>query len=270
MSATAWSTRSRRREAREVSPLALDYDLIIREGESLLCAASEHERDHYRLALAAAYHQRASRAWAAGDRVAALPDAERAVELDPSWLRYATTHALALEAAGRRDEARAKLAAATAAAPAEDFTGEESYRSHYREPDRPAAADRARALATAGLMALRAGDARAAIAALRTADTAYPSAAHAHALGAALWAAGDIAAAVEAEARSVVLEPRNARYRWALVTSLRKLGRDAEAREHAESIVAAGPEDAAHRERFRRLFGEDALARADGKLGAPP
>jgi hypothetical protein len=45
-----------------------------------------------------------------------------------------------------------------------------------------------------------------------------------------------------------------ARYRWALVLSLRKLGRDGEARRHTEEILARAPEDAAHRERFARLF----------------
>lgn len=237
-----------------VPPIPLDYDLVIRDGEALLARADRYERKYYTLQLAAAYHQRACRAWAAGDRAAALPDAERAVELDPVWLSYATTRALALEAAGRRDEARSVIAAALAAAPP-PLRPVQTMWEMRRQQNSPTAADLARAHATSGLLALRAGDADAAVASLRAALDLDETAAHAHALGAALYAAGDIAAAAVAEARSVELEPGNARYRWALAGSLRKLGRAAEARAHAEAAIAAEPDDAVHRERFAKLFG---------------
>ena len=81
-----------------------------------------------------------------------------------------------------------------------------------------------------------------------------PTALHAHCLGATLHARGDVAGAAELEARSVKLEPSNARYRWALIMSLRKLGRDGEAREQAELILETEPGVAAHRERFARFF----------------
>ncbi len=77
---------------------------------------------------------------------------------------------------------------------------------------------------------------------------------YAHALGAARYARGDFNGAAEAEALSIALEPSIARYRWALVGSLRKLGRDREARQQAEAIVASEPQVAAHRARFERLF----------------
>lgn len=54
---------------------------------------------------------------------------------------------------------------------------------------------------------------------------------------------------------SVELAPSNARYRWALVLSLKKLGRAAEAREHAERLLQIGPDiAAAYRERIERLY----------------
>ncbi|MFT3765082.1 MAG: hypothetical protein QM820_06145 [Minicystis sp.] len=237
-----------------VPPIPLDYDLVIREGEALLAGAGRHERRYYTLHLAAAYHQRVCRAWAAGDRAAALPDAERAVDLDPAWLRYATTRTLALDAAGRRDEARSVIAAALAASPP-PLRPVQTMRDLLRQRDSPTAADLARAHATSGMLALRAGDADAAAASLRAALDLDETAAHAHAFGAALYAAGDIASAAIAEARSVELEPENARYRWALVGSLRKLGRDAEARAHAEAAIAAEPDNAVHREQLAALFG---------------
>jgi Flp pilus assembly protein TadD len=89
---------------------------------------------------------------------------------------------------------------------------------------------------------------------LRRAMELDPTALHAHCLGAALHARGDVAGAAQFEARSVELEPWNARYRWALIMSLRKLGRDGEAREQAELILEMEPGVAAHRERFARFF----------------
>jgi Flp pilus assembly protein TadD len=85
-------------------------------------------------------------------------------------------------------------------------------------------------------------------------DNALLLSACGHCLGAALYACGDVAAAAEVEARSVELEPGNARYRWALVISLRKLGRAREAQAQAERILALEPAVAAHRARFERLF----------------
>lgn len=83
----------------------------------------------------------------------------------------------------------------------------------------------------------------------------HPTALSAHGLGAVLYASGDVEAAAEVELRSVQMEPANTRYRWALVASLRKLGREKEAREHAARTLEIEPDVPAHRERFGRLFG---------------
>jgi tetratricopeptide (TPR) repeat protein len=113
----------------------------------------------------------------------------------------------------------------------------------------------ARAHATRGLIAFREGNLVQARLDLRRAMELQPNAFHAHSLGAALYACNDVAGAAEAEERSVALAPSNARYRWALVLSLRKLGRSGEAREHAERILQMGPRAAAaYRERIARLF----------------
>jgi tetratricopeptide (TPR) repeat protein len=121
--------------------------------------------------------------------------------------------------------------------------------------DPPSPQELARAHATRGLVALRQGNHAQAELDLRRAMELSPDAFHAHSLGAALYARGDIAGAAHVEERSVELAPSNPRYRWALALSLRKLGRPNDAREHAERILQLGPDVAAeYRERIVRLF----------------
>jgi tetratricopeptide (TPR) repeat protein len=251
---------------RELPPLPIEWDAVIEEGEDLLSAAHEYHREYVALPLAAAYHQRASGTAAAGapsgagplsgDPAQALKDAERAVALDPI-LPHVTTRAVLLDRLGRRAEAREALDRALAAPPA---SSEVRFRFAESPADRATAARaKARSLGARGMIALRLGDPSAAEPYLRAAlDGDLPDqevALYAHALGAARYARGDFAGAAEAEARSVTLAPDNTRYRWALVGSLRKLGRHREAREHAEAILTREPDVAEHRARFARLFG---------------
>jgi tetratricopeptide (TPR) repeat protein len=239
----------------ELPTLPLEWDAIIAEGEALLLAARYH-REYIELPLAAAYHQRASRTAARGAPVAALKDAERAVELDPI-LPYATTRAVLLDRLERHDEAREVLDRALS----KPLVPREPRPRFVETPAARAAATRvrARALGARGMVVLRQGDPSAAEPdLLATIDGELPdaeAALYAHGLGAARYARGDFAGAAEAEARSVALAPENARYRWALVGSLRRLGRHAEARAHAEAILEREPDVAPHRERFARLFG---------------
>jgi tetratricopeptide (TPR) repeat protein len=231
-----------------VSPIRLDLDAVIADGEAVLASGVSIGAP-----LAHAYHQRASRAWAAGEHDAALRDAERAVELDGDWRPYRTTCAVILDRLGRPREALRQLRA-PAPAPA----------TPRRRRRRPVLTKRekARFSATRGLVLLRLGKPAEAARDLLVAFEVSPTAFHAHALGAARYASGDMAGAAEAEARSVELDPGTARYRWALVLSLRRLGRDGEARRHAEEILSREPESAAHRERFARLFPGPSAERA--------
>lgn len=223
-----------------------DWDLAIADGEAELRGALASDRPWVAVPLAAAYHQRASRAWAQGDRAAALRDAERAVALDGARVSHRTTLALALVAAGRHGDAARVLDRAPV-----DREGFES------------AEDEARFRAARGVAALKAGEPAAAARHLRAAVSAAvspaasgaPAALYAHLLGDALEQTGDLAGASAAHDTAATLEPGEARYRWALVRTLRALGRDGEARANAEAIVARVPEDAAHRARFERLFG---------------
>jgi Flp pilus assembly protein TadD len=238
---------------RSVPPLGIDWDAVIAEGEALLARHEEETRPkrsgtaivrpfkdgRLQTMLADAYHQRACGAFQDGDRAAALRDAQRAVALEGEWLPYQTTCAVILDGLGRTREARRLLGG-----------------GHPRgEPERSRTPEDARFYATRGLVCLRLRRFKEAVRDLDLAFDVAPTAFHAHALGAARYALGDIAGAAEVEARSVELEPANARYRWALVISLHKLGRDAEARTHAEEILAREPKNTAHRDRFARLFG---------------
>lgn len=239
---------------RELPPLPLEWDAVIAEGEELWSAAHQYHREYVALPLAAAYHQRASRTAAEGDPAAALKDAERAVALDPT-LPYATTRAVLLDRIGRHAEAREALDMALSKPLAP---------SGPRFPETPddlatAARARARALGARGMIALRQGDPSAAepdlLAALDGKLPRPDAALYAHGLGAARYARNDFAGAAEAEIRSATLAPENTRYRWALVGSLRKLGRHQEALKYAKEILAREPDVAEHRKRFARLFG---------------
>jgi tetratricopeptide (TPR) repeat protein len=124
-----------------------DWDAVIADGEDALAGpVDDWARAYFELPLAAAYHQRACRAWAAGDRAAALADAQRAATLDAVWLPYQTTRALCLDAAGRVAEGAQALDEALGRPPPADSTFD-------RLPD-PGPAEQARARAARGSIAL--------------------------------------------------------------------------------------------------------------------
>jgi Flp pilus assembly protein TadD len=211
-----------------VNEVALDWDFQGREGDEYIAVP-----------LATAYHQRACGSFARGDLSAALADVERARQLD-DFPPYRTTLAAVLDALNRGSEARAVIAAALA-----------EWRS-CRQGDPPSEVERARAHAMRGAFALRDGDLALAESDLRRAFRLDPTATHAHHLGAALYARGNLIGARAAESRSVELAPDNPRYRWALAVTLHELGRVNEARAHAREAVARDP---AYRERLLRRFG---------------
>ncbi len=230
-----------------VPRLRFDWDHVIADGEARLARITRDQaRAYITLPLAAAYHQRACREWARGDRAAALRDAERAVALDRDFLSYEVTRAVLLDALGRGEEAYLSIDRALR-------------RSARRSPQSAPwggalpDADLARAHALRGSIALRRGDPAGAAVDLRRAMALRPCAAHAHAFGAALYALGDFKGAAGAEAWSVKSSPANTRYRWALVGSLRRLGLDSEALAQAERIIALEPDNASHREKLAAL-----------------
>jgi len=183
-----------------VPPPRLDWDRVISDGHAELPPVTD-ERAHGHVAgpLAAAHHQRASRAWAAGDRASALRDAEQAVALHGDWLPYTTTRAVMLDALGRGEEALRSLDEAIARA-SEKATSARAPRL-WPVPAR----ERARAYATRGMIAFRRGELAEAARDLRRAMDAHPTAHYARCLGAALHALGDLEGAAEAEEKLAVL-----------------------------------------------------------------
>ncbi|HEY0138771.1 MAG TPA: hypothetical protein VGB85_32020, partial [Nannocystis sp.] len=233
----------------DLPPVRLDWDAVIAEGEAILADPSRPRYLMWRgrdlavdgwieLPLAAAYHQRASRAFAQADLAPALRDSERAAALD-DHAPYHTTRAIVLDALGRTAESRAAIALATSGA---------------RSPG-PSAQELARFLATRGLFALHDGAGDHGLADLRRACELHPAATYFHGLAAALAAAGDSEAAVAAERRAVVVArgPDETHHRWALVARLYALGRVDEARAQAETAVRQWPRQHG---RFLRYFGE--------------
>ncbi len=85
-----------------------DWDAMIDLGERLLPEHAGDLVDFIALPLAAAHHQRASRAHAAGDHESALRDAERAIALDP-YPSYLGTRAVLLDRLGRPAEATRQI-----------------------------------------------------------------------------------------------------------------------------------------------------------------
>jgi hypothetical protein len=168
---------------RALSRVFPDWNVVIADGEEFLKSDPRHRNeDHVKLPLATAYHQRASRAWARGEREAALADVDRALELD-DHAPYHTTRAVLLDALNRRDEALAAIAMA--------FTMDAGAKERgFWTPDEQAArekarnAERARAHLTRGLLALRAGSLDEAEADVRRADELAPSALSTRALAA--------------------------------------------------------------------------------------
>lgn len=250
-----------------VPRLRFDWDHVIADGEAELARLESH-RDFIGYPLAVAYHQRACRAWAAGDRSAALQDAERAMALDGNFLPYANTRAVMLDGLGRSQEARRVLdeaLARVAAQPQDQWIRAEAF---SKDGDTflwgDDSTEVARAHATRGAASLRLGQPEQAAADLRRAMDLRPYGLYAHLLGAAMYSLGDFEAAAEAEKRSVELAPHVARYRWALVATLRRLGRDADSLEQAEAIIAMEPEDASHREKLLLLGRPDSQRRQEG------
>ncbi len=229
---------------RSLPPFPLDWDRVIVEGERR-ASAHVYGAEHYAIALAVAYHARARDRRAAGALAAALGDVERAVALHGDFLMYHTTRAVLLDTLGRRGEARRVL---------DDALAKVEAAGRYSRWD-SSDAERARACATRGMIALREGAPAEAEPDLRRAMTLCVDPLYAHGLGAALYALGDVAGAAEAEACALELAPSNTRYRWAFIGSLRKLGRDHEALEQARAILALEPSSPAHLARFARLFG---------------
>lgn len=205
------------------------------------------------LHLACAYHQRASRSFAAGDAHAALVDVDRALALD-RCVGYQTTRAVLLDHLGQRTAARAEVAEACTRAGALRLASG-SLATFLAADELVSHSEYARALATAGLFAAHDGDLATAERDLRRSLALQPTAAAAHALGSVLYRLGEVADAAGFEAQSVELEPANARYRWALIVSLQRLGRTDEAHDHAIEVLRREPDDATHRARFARLFG---------------
>ncbi|MCY1008274.1 hypothetical protein OV079_22470 [Nannocystis pusilla] len=236
-------------------PPVLDWDRVIAAGEARLPDLVPRQRPYVVLPLAVAYHRRASlRAALAPDD--ALRDVDRAVELDPVAPHH-VTRAVLLDRLGRRDEARAAIAAAFAAP---EYTGASTVDDDgFGLLDAPVVVvgdrERARAHATRGTIALRDGDLALAEHDLRRAVDLDPDTAHLHALAAALYARGDLTGAAALEARAVELEPASTRYRWDLVVSLHRLGRRDEALFHARKLEAMEAGDPNGRARRIRLLG---------------
>ncbi|TKD00910.1 hypothetical protein [Polyangium fumosum] len=163
-----------------------DWDEVIVEGEAMLEEARlQRERDSHRdwvvyvkLPLAAAYHQRASRAWARGDVGAALGDVDRALALD-DHAPYHTTRAVLLDMLDRRTEARAAIATAFKVDARQENTqppwGEQDTDNNAKN------VERARAHLTRGILALRERSLDAAEEDLRRAEELDPTPASARA-----------------------------------------------------------------------------------------
>jgi tetratricopeptide (TPR) repeat protein len=240
-------------------PAEQDWDFIITEGK-----AESSDDPYITFPLAAAYHQRACRSAARGDLVAALHDVDHALAIDP-FVAYRLSRAALLERLEQGAVARFELAAAfadPALARPPATGGRPSYVTSLEYVDgewvhtTSVRADvHARAHAIRGMFRCHDGDLDGAAEDLRRALELHETAEVAHALGAALYACGDLEGAAAVERRSVELAPHNARHRWALVISLLRLDRREEAHELARSTVALAPDDPAYRERFARLFG---------------
>jgi tetratricopeptide (TPR) repeat protein len=234
------------------------FDAAIAEGERYLERYVVRLGEPILFLFAAAYHGRAVLAHAHRDFDAALRDVDRAVHFDP-FAPYFTTRAIILAARGDLPAAREAIDAAfhtvelaTRPPPARrDTAGARGQPPPRRSAEPLSDEEFARAHATRGTIALRQGDLDVAVSDLRAALALHMTAAHAHLLGAALYAAGDLAGAAEAEAQSVAIDATTPRYRWALIVSLHRLGNHAAARDHADVLLRAAP---AYRARVDRLF----------------
>ncbi|WAS96824.1 tetratricopeptide repeat protein [Nannocystis punicea] len=253
--ASDWDARIAALPVVDVLPLpALDWDRVIAAGEARLPELVPRQRAYVVLPLAVAYHRRATLRAAAAP-TDALRDAGRAAELDPIT-PYHVTRAVLLDRLGRRDEARAAIALAFATPEWTSAPTVEVDEIRLLNAGEVVLGDRerARAHATRGTIALRDGDLALAENDLRRALDLDLTAAHAHALGAVLYAGGDLAGAAALEARAVELEPASARYRWDLVVSLHRLGRRDEALVHARELEALEAGDPNGRARRIRLL----------------
>jgi tetratricopeptide (TPR) repeat protein len=247
-----WAERVARLPAVPVVPrLRYDWDAIVADGEALMATPPEdrfvaRHPEYVTVPLAAAYHQRASRIFNnSGDAAGALGDARLAVKWDAT-ASHRTTRAVILEATGELAAARAEIDAAFATAPL-TAPGEEEYR--YVEPLEPP--ELARAFAARGSIALRERAFAQAEEDLRRAWELDRRAEHAIAFAAALYSRGHVQAAAELEAEAALLAPAEPRHRWALLLSLIRLRRFAEARAQAEVLIGLAP--GVYEERLARV-----------------
>lgn len=205
--------------------LTCDWDAIASDGEALLSRAEPRWKPYIALPLAEAHHQRASVQWARGDLEGALTAVNRALALDRA-LPYLVTRSVVLAALGRVGEARYAIDAAFEAIAAlearDQAIRERGYERYEPIPMYvPDDAERARAFAARGTIALREKRAREALSDLEEA---------------------------------VRLAPSSARYRWSLASCLARLERRDEAITHARRSLELDPTEA-RRARYERLFG---------------
>lgn len=210
--------------------LTYDWDAIATDGEAQLSRAAPQRKLYIALPLAEAHHQRASALWARGDLDGALTAVNRALALDRA-LPYLVTRSVVLADLNRVGEARYAIDAAFEAIDAltlrDQAIRERGYAPLERVPTYvPDDAERARAFAARGAIALREKRPREALSDLEEAVRRAPS---------------------------------NARYRWSLASCLARLERRDEAITHARSSLALDPTEA-RRARYERLFGAPFVA----------
>lgn len=217
--------------------LVMDWDRIVADGEALMAAPagdtySARHPQYVTIPLAEAYHQRACVAVNCGEYDSALIEATKAVEWDPT-VGHRTTRAVILDALGRLAEARAEIDAAFATPPLVESD------DWYHGPLAPE--EEARVHSVRGTIALREGTLAQAEVDLRRAWELEPTVARISAYGAVLYALGRIEEAAKVEAMAVAAAPEDAGVRWALVVSLVRLGRVAEAQGHARELLRLAP-----------------------------
>ncbi len=196
-----------------------ERDAVAAWGDRLLAREDRHSHAYVVPALAEAHHQRACAAWARGDAELALRAVNRALDVE-RIAPYLVTRAVVLLALGRIGEARYAIDAAHELLAAFDRDAPVPSRVSLQEPYVPDGVTRSRAFATRARISL---------------------------------AEGEVSRAAEDYAEAVRRSPSNARYRWSLAMTLRKLGRSDDALEHAREALRLDASDAS-RARYERHF----------------